>query len=326
MRRLVLYVIAGLSCIIFVTSIVGQPRKKPNPALKKSVPPKPKTSESSAQVTKPVQPDPPTPNTTRLHLTVSGYTGVLTTEPPQISAGVCLSNMLWTRTLTGDMKGTAYKFNLSMDTLRNAPSGTFKAEIIIKRGASENLVASTTFTAGPKSEIKKVVLTGTDPDAAAGDKLIFRTQWVDGQSCVSTDTDGNSFIEIPETPITENEYDLPNKSFLLTGTVVNKRGLPMAGKTILVSPVNQNGEALTVFDVSSPKMLNPTAKSDAKGQFTVKVYQGLFMRGGNSSEGKVEIVEDIGGGSVRKIGEGVKFKPVAGQPKIEVGKITFAPN
>ena len=76
----------------------------------------------------------------------------------------------------------------------------------VERGATETVLASTTFTTTHMYELKTATLTGPDPDAQAGDILLLRVviiAQVWGLPCV-VELDGpgtDNFIEVPETSV-----------------------------------------------------------------------------------------------------------------------------
>jgi hypothetical protein len=119
----------------------------------------------------------------------------------------CLSTTDWSATLAGDMVGTAYTINLAVKTSnQSSGSGTLGADIILRRGTAETVLATTTFTTTSTYTVRTYTATGIDPTSTAGDRLILRVRIVTpsaGLPClaefVGPGTD--NYIIVPTTTI-----------------------------------------------------------------------------------------------------------------------------
>ena len=115
--------------------------------------------------------------------------------------------MEWSSTLAEDMVGTSYAFSLGVRTSTTSTgTGTLQADIIHKRGSSETILASTTFTTTTTYEVKTASFTGPDPDALARDILLLRARIVPpspGLPCVAEfiGPGTDNFIEVPRTTV-----------------------------------------------------------------------------------------------------------------------------
>lgn len=148
-------------------------------------------------------------NTTKLYLAPLLSFKLRATPIANTGASVelCLSTMEWAATLAEDIAGTSYTVNLGVKTaFTSSGSGTLRAEIIHKRGSTETVLATTTFTTTSTYEVKSAVLTGPDPSAIAGDNLLLRVRIVTpsaGLPCVA-DFNGpgtDNFIVVPRTTV-----------------------------------------------------------------------------------------------------------------------------
>jgi hypothetical protein len=149
-----------------------------------------------------------TPGITRLYLPPL-FGSTLQTDPVPYSGGytqICMSSMSWQAKLASDMAGTTYKFNLPVQTSITASSaaGTFTAEFILKRGSTETALATASIPTTRDYAVKTASVIGPDPDAKAGDTLVFRLRITSGLPCIiSANGDGtDSFIEVPTTTVT----------------------------------------------------------------------------------------------------------------------------
>ncbi len=132
--------------------------------------------------------------------------------PTAVTSGskqLCYSPLTWTTTLQGDLTGTTYTFSLGLGRCKAGTGGCvsytaigegrFQADIVLKRGASETILATSTFTSPGPYEVKTETVSGLDPAAQAGDTLMLRLRAIEGQPCVS-ESNGpgtDQFIEIP---------------------------------------------------------------------------------------------------------------------------------
>lgn len=101
-------------------------------------------------------------------------------------------------TLPGDIQGTTYTFNL---WLASGQTTTFDAQIVLRQGGKETVLASATFTA-TESDFKSFSqeVTGSDPAAAQGDILILRVipaSGIDGAVLYTNDEARTSYIALP---------------------------------------------------------------------------------------------------------------------------------
>lgn len=130
--------------------------------------------------------------------------GPLSTEPTSNStaAYVCMSQLEWSTTMTGDLAGTAYTFNLGLITSNaSSGSGTMRADILHRAASAETVLATATFTTSPQYLLNHLTVTGLDPDAKVGDTLLLRLTRVSGQPCVfwSPGASGVHYVEVPPT-------------------------------------------------------------------------------------------------------------------------------
>ncbi len=148
------------------------------------------------------------PGITRLYLSPLLDFKLRTTPQAVTGAAVqlCLSSMSWTATVGGDMVGTAYKFNLGVQTSNTAsgPDGRLTAEIIYRRGSVDTVLASTSMDTTRTYQVKSVSATGPDPATQSGDTIVLRVRIASGLACVAEyiGPGTDSFIEIPQTTIT----------------------------------------------------------------------------------------------------------------------------
>lgn len=131
----------------------------------------------------------------------------LNTAPPSertTAVEVCFSSSSWTATLAGDMAGTDYTISLGVKTAATSSgAGSLIAEIIHRRGSTDTVLASTTFSTSTTYEVKRANLTGPDPDTRAGDVLLLRTRIgtpSPGLPCVAEfrGPGTDNFIEAPQ--------------------------------------------------------------------------------------------------------------------------------
>lgn len=107
---------------------------------------------------------------------------------------VCFSPATFATTLQGDLAGTTYKFSLGLGRCPNtggcvsfnaAGEGHVRADVILKRGSTETVLATNTFNATGAYDVKTATVSGLDPNAQAGDSLLLRLTAVDGQPCIA---------------------------------------------------------------------------------------------------------------------------------------------
>ncbi|HKR67172.1 MAG TPA: hypothetical protein VJZ00_25830 [Thermoanaerobaculia bacterium] len=121
---------------------------------------------------------------------------------------LCFGPLTWSTTLQGDLAGTSYKFSLGLGRCKDPGGcvsytaigeGHVAADIVLKRGSNETLLATSNFTATGAYQVQTASVTGIDPDAQAGDTLLLRVRTLDGQPCVSEPV-GNGTDHFIETP------------------------------------------------------------------------------------------------------------------------------
>jgi hypothetical protein len=148
-----------------------------------------------------------TPGVTKLYLSPLLDFKLRTTPTPVSGAALelCLSSASWTASLAGDMSGTAYKFNLGVQTATSAANaaGTLNVDIIHRRGSSDTVLASTTLNTTKTYEVKTVSVTGPDPATQAGDTIVLRARITSGIACIAEYVGAGTdhFIEIPQVTI-----------------------------------------------------------------------------------------------------------------------------
>jgi hypothetical protein len=129
-----------------------------------------------------------------------------TTPKARTSAAIewCVSTSDWLATLAESMVGTSYTFSLGVKTATGSSgSGTLRGDIIHKRGTTETILATATFTTTTTYEVKTATVVGVAPDARAGDLLILRVRIVAGVPCVAEfiGPGTDNFIVVPKTTI-----------------------------------------------------------------------------------------------------------------------------
>jgi hypothetical protein len=110
----------------------------------------------------------------------------------------CLSPFQWEAPLGAALRGNRYTINLGLaNQTGTSLEGKLRAEILIKSGAKERVIASTTFDTSTKYLARKVTVTGNDAAGQPGDSLILKVTRLEGTPCVffSGDT-SDHFIEL----------------------------------------------------------------------------------------------------------------------------------
>ena len=115
-------------------------------------------------------------------------------------------------------------------------------------------------------------------------------------------------------------------TFELTGTLVDAKG-PLADKVVRVGPLDSKGNVLNIRSLSGSSAgqgVNPNAKTDAQGRFTLGVPRSLF-RGYAADQLGLSAYSDLGGGRMSSSHEAavVKFDPK--QPKVDAGRVVLSP-
>jgi hypothetical protein len=116
----------------------------------------------------------------------------------------CVASTSFARTLAGDIGGNAYKIVLGVKTANGSTgNGELRAEIIHKRGSTETVLATGTFTTTTTYQEQTVSVTGIDPAAQDGDSIILRTTRVSGNPCIAEFISNGEInrIEIPPTSV-----------------------------------------------------------------------------------------------------------------------------
>lgn len=75
---------------------------------------------------------------------------------------------------------------------------------------------------------------------------------------------------------------LDQESFLITGAIVDSKGLPVVGKRVFALQIDASGNVLRSFAVSKSRSLaltNPSGVSDGDGRFTVTVRRDYALEG-----------------------------------------------
>jgi hypothetical protein len=196
----------------------------------------------------------------------------------------------------------------------------------------EILLASTVFDTEEKEKLLTATLEGTDPEALSGDELVLAIDQIDqieGYPCVSTDSEGSVYIDIPETLLTETKIDAANRAYVITGTLVTKGGAPVANKEVLFLPVDASGNGLTTFGPptvgGAMYMTNPRTNTNAQGRFTLRVAASFFQQSADPSSGRVQLVEPMGSGRLRHVGKGIAVKLTdKNATRIELGRVTVS--
>jgi hypothetical protein len=189
----------------------------------------------------------------------------------------------------------------------------------------ETLLASVVFDTQAREKLLRTTVEGPDPDAQAGDNLILSVEQLEGYSCVFADADGSVYVDLPKTPLTENEADAAHRVYVISGTLLNPAGEPLAGKEVLFLPVDAEGRGLTVFDAPSTVMANPSARTNAEGRFTLRVAARFFRQSAEPGTGRVQMVEPMGPGRLRDVGKGIPVKVgPPGETRINLGRVVVA--
>ena len=278
----------------------------------------------------------PLSGTSRFYLAITGNNcfgpcAYLTVGSPADPVASGLETLEYERTLIGDMQGTMYRFGLflrSTDPRRSSvqsdtdPPGKLSAEIILRRNKRDTVLASATFTTGPKDKRHLLAVTGPDPEAAPEDKLVVRTKWLEGSNTVYA----NSWVEVPQTAIKESPVDLRNAAWTLTGQVVAADGRPQAGKRVMFSPLNADGSPAKLYwgeheDGRIP-LRNPRRTTDSAGRFSIQLSRQFFTRGGGSAlAGEAVVVEDCEGSEPRAIGVPARFTLKDEERTVDLGTL-----
>ncbi len=139
--------------------------------------------------------------TTRLYLRKDS----LSTSPKTGSGSTQVfiySSTDWTATIAGDMVGTECTFAILLATPPNS-SMVAKAEVILKRGTMEKVIAAKTWTVSSSTYERFVdTVSCNDPQCAAGDQLIVRITKVSNGSqglgvLANTAEPGDSYVDVP---------------------------------------------------------------------------------------------------------------------------------
>jgi hypothetical protein len=98
--------------------------------------------------------------------------------------------------LDGDLDGTRYTFNI---WLASFSTTAFKAELVVRQGGQESVLASAVFTAQSDAfEEFSETVSGADPSTAPGDLLILRLIHQSGDGgAVDFSTSERSFVVVP---------------------------------------------------------------------------------------------------------------------------------
>lgn len=273
------------------------------------------------------------PGTTRFYLSTSGR--YLTAGPPSTAVASGLETLEYQRTLIGDIQGTTYRFGLflrSNDPRRssvvsdNDPPGKLSAEIILRRKTDDTVLASATFTTGPKDRRHLAVVNGPDPETVQDDKLVVRTKWLEGSNTVYAD----SWVEVPQTVIKESEVDRQNATWTLTGQVLAADGRPQAGKRVMFSPLDAGGSPAKLYwgDAEGGRipLRNPRRTTDSAGRFQIQLPRVFFSRGGGQAlAGEAVAVEDCEGSEPRPIGVPVRFTLTDEERTVDLGTLRIGP-
>jgi hypothetical protein len=114
--------------------------------------------------------------------------------------------------------------------------------------------------------------------------------------------------------------------FELTGVLADAKG-PLADKVVRVGPLDSKGNVLNIRSLSGSAAgqgVNPNAKTDAQGRFSLVVPRSLF-RGYATDQLGLSAYSDLGGGRMSSSHEAatVKFDPA--QPKVDAGRVVLSP-
>ena len=125
----------------------------------------------------------------------------LSSTPKPVSSGakqLCFSSMSFTTTLPGDLAGTMYNYSLVLVSSAGSGEGRYKADIVLRSGTAETILATNTFVTTSTLEVKTATVSGPDPTAQQGDTLLIRFTTTSGQPCLfeSNGAGTTNFIEI----------------------------------------------------------------------------------------------------------------------------------
>lgn len=284
--------------------------------------------------------DEPTPGTTRFYLIMNCSYGscYLSTSPSSQATMSGLSETTFSRRLVGDMEGTTYKFGLMLRSnnprrtyvhSKDDPPGKLLAEVVLRQGADETVLASATFDTGPSEKRYSAVVSGPDPPAKAGDHLLVRTKWVEGANSVYTmGHRKGSWVEVPQTPIEQSPVDLRNMRWRVTGQVVDSSLRPQAGKRVMFYPFDPKGDPFTNSRPSHEDgrvlIYNPRPATDGEGGFRVRLGRGFFsVGGGESMEAEAAVVEECGECELCRVSEPVRFTVNPETPTLDLGRLVL---
>ena len=102
----------------------------------------------------------------------------------------------WRAALRGDIEGTMYEFRVFFASYGDT---TYQLDIILDHEGNQTVLATTSVEIGEdKFKLCPETVSGTDPDAVAGDMLIFRMTHIAGDSgAVAVSPDFQSHIALP---------------------------------------------------------------------------------------------------------------------------------
>lgn len=136
---------------------------------------------------------------TRFYLGFGGDFPLLA-KPTKVDAPSywCLSPFDWSAQLEAPLNGTRYTITLGLaNQLGSSSEGKLLAEILVKSGGKERVIASATFDTSTKYQAKKTTVTGNDANAQRGDSLTLRLTRLQGTPCVFFSGDSSDhFIEV----------------------------------------------------------------------------------------------------------------------------------
>jgi hypothetical protein len=160
---------------------------------------------ASAVTTAPNPAPPPGVTASRLYVSPLFDFKLHTSPSPRTSAlEWCVSSTDFPITLGGDIPGSSYTINLGVKTAATSSGdGSLRADIILKRGSTETVLASTTFSTTPSYVEKDATISGVDPAAQDGDTLLLRVTRVSGNPCIAEFISNGvvNHIDIPATPV-----------------------------------------------------------------------------------------------------------------------------
>lgn len=160
---------------------------------------------ASSVTTAPSAPPPPGVTASRLYVAPLFDFKLHTSPSPRTSAlEWCVASTDFPIALGGDIPGNTYTINLGVKTAATSSGdSSLRADVILKRGSTETVLASNTFSTTTSYAEKEATIAGIDPAAQDGDTLILRVVRMTGLPCIA-ELVGNgvvNHIDIPATPV-----------------------------------------------------------------------------------------------------------------------------